>query len=169
MIQITLKRIDEENFVDAFGLKLGKGQERFVSHPIRSLAQAYVYYHQCTPFGIFYEEIMVGYLMVIYDYDLEEYNIWHMMIDKKFQGKGYGRAAMEACLAYISSKPFGDSNRVALTCHRENLAALGLYHKLGFAETGNYDDEEIELALNLKEKENDTRSNRKNTADGTVF
>ena len=24
---------------------------------------------------------MVGYVMVIYDYDLSEYNIWHMMID----------------------------------------------------------------------------------------
>ena len=23
---------------------------------------------------------MVGYVMVIYDYDLAEYNIWHMMI-----------------------------------------------------------------------------------------
>ena len=52
MNQITLQKIDENNFLDAFHLKLGPGQERFVSHPIRSLAQAYVYYHQCTPFGI---------------------------------------------------------------------------------------------------------------------
>ena len=150
MIQITLKRIDEGNFVDAFRLELGEDQKRFVSHPIRSLAQAYVYYHQCTPFGIFLEETMVGYVMVIYDYDLDEYNIWHMMIDKKFQGKGYGKAGMEACLAYIATKPFGGSNRVVLTCHKENLAALALYRKFGFVETGNHDDEEIELFLDLK-------------------
>ena len=149
MIQITLKRIDEDNFVDAFRLELGEHQNRFVSHPIRSLAQAYVYYHQCTPFGIFLEETMVGYVMVIYDYDLDEYNIWHMMIDKKFQGRGYGEAAMEACLDYIATKPFGASNRVVLTCHKENFAALALYHKFGFVETGNHDDEEIELALEL--------------------
>ena len=103
MIQITLKRINEGNFVDAFRLELEEDQNRFVSHPIRSLAQAYVYYHQCTPFGVFLEETMVGYVMVIYDYDLDEYNIWHMMIDKKFQGRGYGEAAMKACLDYIAS------------------------------------------------------------------
>ena len=40
---IHLRKITEENFIDAFNLKLAPEQERFVSHPIRSLAQAYVY------------------------------------------------------------------------------------------------------------------------------
>ena len=43
MNRITLKPIDESNFLDAFALQLAPGQEDFVSHPIRSLAQAYVY------------------------------------------------------------------------------------------------------------------------------
>lgn len=150
MNEITLRKIDESNFLDAFALKLGEGQEAFVSHPIRSLAQAYVYYSQCTPFGVYHGEDMVGYVMVIYDYDLEEYNIWHMMIDEKYQGKGYGRAAMEQCLTYIAQKPFGASNRVVLTCNRENPNAIGLYKKLGFSETGNEDGEEVELSLLLK-------------------
>ena len=150
MNEITLRKIDESNFLDAFALKLGEGQEAFVSHPIRSLAQAYVYYSQCTPFGIYHGEDMVGYVMVIYDYDLEEYNIWHMMIDEKYQRKGYGRAAMEQCLTYIAQKPFGASNRVVLTCNRENPNAIGLYKKLGFSETGNEDGEEVELSLLLK-------------------
>ena len=150
MNEITLRKIDESNFLDAFALKLWEGQEAFVSHPIRSLAQAYVYYSQCTPFGIYHGENMVGYVMVIYDYDLEEYNIWHMMIDEKYQCKGYGRAAMEQCLTYIAQKPFGASNRVVLTCNRENPNAIGLYKKLGFSETGNEDGEEVELSLLLK-------------------
>ena len=150
MNQITLQKIDENNFLDAFQLKLGQGQERFVSHPIRSLAQAYVYYHQCTPFGIYCGDRMVGYVMVIYDYDLSEYNIWHMMIDADHQGRGYGKAALEKCLDYIASKPFGDSKRVVLTCNVENAPALALYKGLGFAETGNSDEEEIELALELE-------------------
>ena len=150
MNAITLQKIDENNFLDAFHLKLGPGQERFVSHPIRSLAQAYVYYHQCTPFGIYWGDQMVGYVMVIYDYDLAEYNIWHMMIDADHQGKGYGKAALQMCLDYIAGKPFGDSRRVVLTCNRDNLSALALYKGLGFAETGNSDEEEIELALQLE-------------------
>ena len=148
-MNITLQSITEENFLDAFNLKLKKEQESFVSHPVRSLAQAYVYRDQCQPFGIYHEDIMVGYVMVIYDYDIPEYDIWHMMIDEAQQGRGYGRAAMEACLAYIAGKPFGASNRVVLTCNRENPRALALYKSLGFSETGNEDEDEIELSLEL--------------------
>ena len=45
--KISLRIITEDNFIEAFNLKLANGQERFVSHPIRSLAQAYVYRNQC--------------------------------------------------------------------------------------------------------------------------
>ena len=126
MNSIHLEKIDENNFLQAFGLKLGEGQDKFVSHPIRSLAQAYVYRDQCTPFGIFCGETMVGYVMVIYDYDLEEYDVWHLMIDKEHQGRGY-----------------------AMTCAPENVPAMRLYRGLGFRETGNADEDEIELALML--------------------
>ena len=95
MRNIKLTRIDENNFIQAFNLKLDKAQEQFVSHPIRSLAQAYVYYNQCTPFGIFHDDTMVGYVMVIYDYDLAEYNVWHMMIDVAYQHQGFGAIALK--------------------------------------------------------------------------
>lgn len=64
---IELREITEDNFIDAFNLKLAPGQEDYVSHPIRSLAQAYVYRKQCQPFGIYADDTMVGYVMVIYD------------------------------------------------------------------------------------------------------
>lgn len=150
MNNIKLTRIDENNFIQAFNLKLGKEQAQFVSNPIRSLAQAYVYYDQCIPFGIFHGDIMVGYMMVIYDYDLAEYNIWHMMIDAAYQHQGFGSLALRKCLDYIASKPFGQSNKVVLTCHKENSNALHLYYKFGFKETGNKDEDEIELALLLE-------------------
>lgn len=149
MRNIELRRIDENNFLQAFNLKLGKEQEKFVSHPIRSLAQAYVYYNQCTPFGIFDEDTMVGYVMVIYDYDLQEYNIWHLMIDEAYQRHGYGSLALKLCLDYIAEKPFGSSNKVVLTCNKDNAVARHLYEKFGFQETGNDDEDETELALFL--------------------
>ena len=147
---ITLKAITEENFIDAFNLKLAPGQERFVSHPVRSLAQAYVYREQCHPFGIYEGDTMVGYVMVIYDYDIPEYDIWHMMIDESYQRRGYGSAALDLVLDYIKTKPFGSSNRVTLTCNRDNIQALKLYKSKGFTETGAEDEDEIELSLTLK-------------------
>ena len=146
----NLRKITEENFIDAFNLKLAPEQERFVSHPIRSLAQAYVYREQCQPFGIYEGDTMVGYAMVIYDYDIPEYDIWHMMIDESNQRRGYGRAALDRVLDYIKTKPFGSSNRVTLTCSRDNIRALNLYKSKGFTETGAADEDEIELSLMMR-------------------
>ena len=147
---IELKAITEENFIDAFNLKLAPGQEDFVSHPIRSLAQAYVYRDQCQPFGIYANGKMVGYVMVIYDYDVPEYDIWHMMIDEAEQGKGYGSAALDRVIEYIGTKPFGDSGRVALTCNRNNPIARQLYERKGFSATGIEDEDEIELVMTIR-------------------
>ena len=148
-MSICLKPINEDNFLDVFNLKLDEGQDIYVSHPIRSLAQAYVYRTQCQPFGIYADESVVGYVMVIYDYDIPEYDIWHMMIDVSQQGKGYGKAALKLVLDYIREKPFGNADRVALTCNKDNINALELYRHMGFELTGNHDDDEVELALTL--------------------
>ncbi len=147
---VELRKITEENFIDAFNLKLASGQESFVSHPIRSLAQAYVYRDQCQPFGIYAEDKMVGYVMVIYDYDIPEYDIWHMMIDESVQGQGYGSEALDRVLDYVRTKPFGDSDRVALTCNRSNPVARRLYERKGFSATGAEDEDEIELAMTVR-------------------
>lgn len=145
MSNLKLVEINEENFLQAFALRLEKGQEKFVSNPIRSLAQAYVYRDQCTPFGIYKEDVMVGYVMIIYDYDKEEYNIWHFMIDADYQGKGYGRESLKLCKEYIKKKPFGASNKIILCCEKENVNAMHLYRTFGFCETGNTCEDEIEF------------------------
>ena len=144
-----LRAITEDNFIDAFNLKLAPEQEKYVSHPVRSLAQAYVYRDQCQSFGIYADGKMVGYVMVIYDYDVPEYDIWHMMIDESAQGRGYGSEALDRVLDYIKTKPFGDSGRIALTCNKDNPAARKLYEKKGFSATGSEDEDETELAMNI--------------------
>lgn len=150
--ELFLKRVDESNFIECFNLRLGEGQDRFVSTTIRSLAQAYVYYNQCTPFGIYKDDTMVGYVMVIYDYDEGTYNLWHMIIDEKYQGKGYGTAAVELCIDYIKTKPFGISNTVILTCNADNSHAIHIYEKLGFKVTGDMDEDELVMKLVIQEK-----------------
>ncbi len=149
-LMTELRKIVEDNFLDAFNLRLAPGQEGFVSHPIRSLAQAYVYRNQCQPFGIYAEGKMVGYVMVIYDYDVPEYDIWHMMIDRESQGRGYGRDALDRVIEYIRTKPFGDSNRIALTCNKYNSAARRLYENKGFSPTGIEDEDEVELVMTIR-------------------
>lgn len=102
---IYLRKITQENFIDAFHLKLAPGQERFVSHPIRSLAQAYVYREQCQPFGIYKGDVMVGYVMVIYDYDIPEYDIWHMMMVNQIRAGAMAVLHWTGCLITLKPNP----------------------------------------------------------------
>lgn len=39
--------------------------------------------------------------------------------------------------------------QTTLTCNKDNQIALKVYHKAGFVETGEEDDEEIELSQRL--------------------
>lgn len=73
-----------------------------------------------------------------------------MMIDVSKQGKGYGRAALEQVIAYIKTKPFGNSDRVTLTCNRDNHIAIKLYMDMGFSATGVEDEDEIEYSMMLQ-------------------
>ena len=52
-------------------------------------------------------------------------------------------------IEYIRTKPFGASNRVALTCSKENACAMRLYESKGFRAAGAEDGDELELALTL--------------------
>ena len=72
-----------------------------------------------------------------------------MMIDESNQGQGYGSIALDQMVEYIKTKPFGRSDKVALTCNMDNIRALNLYKSKGFTETGAKDEDEIELFLML--------------------
>ena len=56
-------------------------------------------------------------------------------------------AALQKCLDYIGTKPFGPSERVVLTCHKENATALHVYRKLDFGPTGEEAEDEVEMLL----------------------
>ena len=50
---------------------------------------------------------------------------------------------------YIKTKPFGDSDRVALTCNKNNSIARSLYERKGFSASGIEDEDEIELVMTV--------------------
>ena len=49
----------------------------------------------------------------------------------------------------IKTKPFGDTGRVALTCNKDNVTAMGMYRDMGFKDTGVVDDDEVELSMTI--------------------
>lgn len=141
MGKITLRPISIENIDQCFDLAIREDQKKFVASIEKSLAYAYVYREQCQPFAIYAAEKMVGYLLTLFDQEDEMYCLWHMMLDVRYQGCGYGKVALALVLDYFKTFPFGKAESAGLTCHEENQAGLGLYRSLGFKETGEKDED----------------------------
>jgi diamine N-acetyltransferase len=77
------------------------------------------------------------------------YSIWRFMIDEKYQGKGYGKKAMQLALDFIRTFLCGSAKYCYLSYEPENKVAKKLYGEFGFPENGEMDDEEIVAILEL--------------------
>ncbi len=101
-----------------------------------------------TPFAITESERVAGFISIGYlPENPAHWWIPLLLIDYRQQGKGCGRAAMEAAIAYVrASAPTAVA--LGLGCHPGNTAALALYRSLGFEEHG-LDHGEVQLWLPL--------------------
>lgn len=79
------------------------------------------------------------------------YFIWRFMIDKRYQGKGFGRKAFQLALDFIRTLPAGPSDICWLSYEPENEAAKKLYASFGFVEDpeGYIEGEEMPAILKL--------------------
>jgi diamine N-acetyltransferase len=77
---------------------------------------------------------------------VDRYCLWRLMIDKNEQGKGYGQAALHEIIKYFKENGV---DRIYLSTAPENELGLHVYHKAGFRETGEMEDEEAILVLKL--------------------
>lgn len=81
----------------------------------------------------------------------ENYSLWRLMIDKKYQGKGLGKQTIDAVLDLIRAFPFGPAGKVWLSYEPENTRARDIYRKYGFVENGEMCGNEIVAVYNLVE------------------
>ncbi|MBK5114861.1 MAG: GNAT family N-acetyltransferase [Candidatus Heimdallarchaeota archaeon] len=87
-------------------------------------------------------------------YDLEDYDIWRLMIDSRYQGRGYGRKAMELALDILRKEGRLKTARTSIIV--ENNVMRNLIVSFGFKENGKVthyredgEPNEIEFELNL--------------------
>lgn len=133
---ITLQPIYEENLIEALELRVLPEQQAFVAPASGILARAYAYRRQrAKAWGICEGRQMVG-LALIHDLDDEPacYHLAELMIDYRFQGKGYGRQALALLLAHCQrERKYG---AVEVCAKRDDAAAIHVYEQGGFRDTG---------------------------------
>ncbi|MBR5767652.1 MAG: GNAT family N-acetyltransferase [Clostridia bacterium] len=164
---VRLEKIGPKNVWEVVDLKLKREQKNFVAPNHASIIDAYTTIGTgCTafPFAIISDRRPVGFIMIGYNeaalYDCygdmkapeiskNNYSIWRLMIDKRYQKRGYGREAVKLALDFIKTWPCGKAEYCYLSYEPENEIAAKMYHSLGFLENGEMDGDEIVAVLKL--------------------
>ena len=159
---LHLEKVNAHNVWPLLKLAVGEGQEDFVATNTESIVEAYTTLAAggtALPFGIYEDEMPVGFLMIGYgtdedwenppEYAQNAYCLWRFMIDRRYQHRGYGRQALALALEYIRTFPAGAAKYVYLSYEPENAVAKALYASFGFRETGDVDGGELVAMMKL--------------------
>lgn len=143
---LALAEVGPENWRDCVALEVEEGQREFVAtieHYLALCAYGDLPWH---PLAVRVGERVVGFVM----WGIEEADgsfwIGGLVIDRKEQRKGHGRAVVEALVARAREE---GRPSVALSYNPENTVARGLYASLGFKELGEMEGDEIVARLAL--------------------
>ncbi len=153
---IRLERVNRKNVWDILKLKVRDDQTEFVASNDVSIIEAYVAITRnghAFPFGIYDDDVPVGFVMIGFDADDDwedappvargNYSLWRLMIDQAYQGRGFAKEAVRLALDFIETLPCGKAGCCWLSYEPENKAARRLYRSFGFEETGEMDGEEV--------------------------
>lgn len=154
-MNVTLQPVTAENWRTLIQLKVREDQSHFVASNLHSIAEAQFGFEDeghwnSHPFGVYDGEEPVGFLMYAVNpaHSRIQVFIMRLMVDVKFQGRGYGREAMKVLLENFRT----DHNLkvAAISYAPDNTGAKKLYASLGFKETGEMAGEELLAVLNLR-------------------
>lgn len=145
---IHFEKITEDNFDAIIHMKRPE-TEHFVASNAYSLAQAWLYRDagDVYPFAIYHDDVPVGFMMLDEDAESRCLIIWRIMFPVEHQGKGYGSQAIELIIQLARDSRKYDF--LIMDCAPENAIAKHVYEKLGFRPTGEMNNGEIEMRLDL--------------------
>lgn len=158
---INFKEITNASIWKVCTLEPFEEQKDFVAENIQSLAEAYATRNEggnALPLAVYNDETLVGFIMIgkgtvgnekESELIKKNYSLWRLMIDKKYQGKGFGRQTLDAAMALIRTYPFGKADKVWLSYEPENVRAREIYRKYGFVENGEMCGNEIIAVYDL--------------------
>jgi len=146
---VRLEDVTARNWHAVARLKLLPEQEDLVASNLYSIAES-KFDRDARPRAVYAGDRLVGFLMYdVSDADdkTREASIYRFMIDRKHQGKGYGRAALGRALEEIKAVP--GIRKVSIGYMPENPVAKPFYASFGFVEVGTDEDGEVIAELNL--------------------
>ena len=131
---VKLHNITKDNWFECTQLEITDEQKKFFpAAPVYWLAECR-YMNNWYEYAIYNDDKMIGFTVFGFDEDLNEYEICAFMIDKKYQGNGYGKDALNQLLDII--KTTHNRNKVYIFNYEGNFIASKFYESSGFFDTG---------------------------------
>jgi diamine N-acetyltransferase len=146
-MEVTLRAISPDNWLECLNLEVQDDQQAFIPPNVYSLAQAKVF-AECIPLAIYAGERMIGFLMYEFAPDSSIPWIIRFMIDHKYQGRGYGRAALQEAIMLIEAQ--SERDNIKLRISPDNPAAERLFRSLGFEPTSESREGASVMCLHLQ-------------------
>ncbi len=145
--RISLREITGETVREICNLSVHENQTGFVAPNAVSIAQAY-FEDKAWFRAIYADETPVGFLMLYLDTEKPEYFLWRFMIDSRYQGGDYGREALRLAIEHVRTQP--KATCLLTSVVQKEGGPQEFYEKSGFALTGDFDDGEAVMRLELR-------------------
>lgn len=152
LIVISLRPLDESNRAEVEALRVSPLQQKFVSSVVDSLLEA-----EEEPGGhalywaVYADETPVGFVMISDEVDGDEYIphfLWKLLIDKRYQGRGYGTEVLDLIVDYFRGRPGVEV--LSTSAGQGEGSPIPFYERYGFERTGDIVfDNEVLLRLRL--------------------
>ena len=153
---VTLREITIDTVRAVIGLAVAESQRGFVAPNAVSLSQA-LFAPEAWYRAIYFAENLAGFVM-LEDESLRtppppepKVGLWRFMIDKEYQGRGIGSAALLKTVDHVRKK--GLFKELTLSYVPGPGCPEPFYLALGFRHTGRIESKEVVLELPLGESE----------------
>lgn len=155
MPDIHFKRITAQTVVAICKLSetLSAAQRNMVSDNALSIAQAH-FSDNAWLRAIYADDTPIGFILLHTGSDYDDgidcpgVFLWRFMIAGPYQGKGYGRIALNRLFTQLRAQGIPE---LYTSCGLGEASPEDFYKRLGFAPTGEMYGDEIELKLNLNQ------------------
>lgn len=141
---IHLADVDQENWRTPLSVR--EDQMHYVADRTCILARAWAYRSDNSVSRMIYQDDTPVGMLLYYDWpEGGMYVFSQLFIDQRWQGKGFGRRAVQ--LALEEMRAAGRYDKVVLCYVEGDEPARKLYESLGFVHNGEADGDEIEMVL----------------------
>jgi diamine N-acetyltransferase len=150
--------VTEDDYEAVMGLRRGPGQDRYLGMMIGHFEDSIADAKACPRYwSVHAGDQLVGFVMISDNIPAETlaadddivgpYFLWRLLIDHRYQGKGYGAATIDAVIRYLRTRPGADV--LLVSCEAGERSPQPFYLHYGFEKTGEVKWGEELMALDL--------------------